>query len=86
MTCNCGVSAGEVAVEDDVPLGHVHSPVIDRAAVLQKQAVPGDIVVAAEVAAAALAELGGLSALPEPVGGARAFSWRASSGALPPHP
>jgi class 3 adenylate cyclase len=72
----CGVSAGEVAIEEGVPLGHLQSPVIDRAAALQKRAEPGDILVSAEVTAAALAELGRLEALPEPVVGAPAFSWR----------
>ncbi len=72
----CGVSAGDVAIEEGVPLGHVHSPVIDRAAVLQKRAAEGDIVVSGEVAAAALIELGGLAPLPDTTDGQPAFSWR----------
>jgi class 3 adenylate cyclase len=81
----CGVSAGRVPVEEGVPLGHVHSAVIDRAAALQKRAGPGDIVVSGEVAPAALSELGALAALPEPVADAPAFSWRGERPApLPP--
>lgn len=81
----CGATAGEVAIADGVPLGHVHSAVIDRAANLQKQAEPGDIVVSGELAAAGIRELGTLSALPEPVAGETVFSWRAASPrALPP--
>jgi class 3 adenylate cyclase len=73
----CGVSAGHVALEEGMPLGHLHSPVIDRAAALQKQAAPGGLLVGGEVAAAALMELEGARPLPEPVDGAPAFSWRA---------
>jgi class 3 adenylate cyclase len=73
----CGVSAGEVPIEEGIPIGHLHSPVIDRAAALQKRAEPGDILVSSEVTAAALLELGGLTPLPEPVAGEPAFAWRA---------
>jgi class 3 adenylate cyclase len=62
----CGVSAGEVAVEEGVPIGHLQSPVIDRAAMLQKRAEPGEIVVSEEVAAA-LPEFGSVVRLTEPV-------------------
>jgi class 3 adenylate cyclase len=81
----CGVSAGAVAIEEGMPLGHLQSPVIDRAAVLQKQAAPGDILVGEDLADVALAELGSLSRLPEPVAGAPAFSWRSGGphGVLP---
>jgi class 3 adenylate cyclase len=80
----CGVSAGEVAMEEGTPLGHLQSPVIDRAAALQKRAEPGDIVVSAEAAGAALVELGNLAPLPGPMAGEPAFSWRAGqqSGSL----
>lgn len=74
----CGVSAGEIAIEEGMVLGHLQSPVIDRAAALQKRAEPGDILVSAEVTAAALTELGSLAALPEPVAGTAALSWRAA--------
>jgi class 3 adenylate cyclase len=75
----CGVSAGEVAIEAGTPLGHLQSSVIDRAAVLQKQAAPGEILIGEELADAALAELGSLSRLPEPVAGSPAFCWRSGS-------
>jgi class 3 adenylate cyclase len=78
----CGVSAGEVAIEEGTPLGHLQSPVIDRAAVLQKRAEPGEIVVSAEVAGAALVELGALAPVPEPAAGEPAFSWRAETPSL----
>jgi len=73
----CGVSAGEVAMEEGASIGYLDSPVIDRAAALQKSAEPGDIVVSGEVAGVALVELGGLAALPEPIQGQPAFSWKA---------
>jgi class 3 adenylate cyclase len=71
----CGVSAGEVAIEEGVPLGHLQSPVIDLAAVLQKRAQPGEIIVSEEVAAL-LPEAGNLTRLAEPVDGETAFSWQ----------
>jgi class 3 adenylate cyclase len=72
----CGISAGEVAIETGVALGHLQSTVIDRAAALQKRADPGSILVSSEVAGAALVELGALTPLPEPIAGEPAFSWR----------
>jgi class 3 adenylate cyclase len=80
----CGVSAGAVAMEPGVPLGHLHSPVIDLAAALQKRSQPGDILVSSEVTAAALLELGAVTPLPEPVAGVPAFSWRAAQQRTPP--
>lgn len=74
----CGITAGTVALEPGTPIGHLNSPVLDRAATLQKRAEPGDIVVGGEVAAAALVELGGVAVLPELVNGERAFSWKAA--------
>lgn len=73
----CGVSAGEVAVDENTPIGDLQSPVIDRAAALQKRAEPGDILVAGPLAASALVELGPMAPLPDPVAGEIAFSWRA---------
>jgi class 3 adenylate cyclase len=73
-----GVSAGEVALEPGMPLGHLNSAVVDRAAALQKRGLPGDVVVSAELAATALVELGGLAPLPEEVHGQPAFSWLAA--------
>lgn len=76
----CGVSAGEVPFEEGQPPGSVHSTVIDRAAVLQKQAEAGDILVSHEVAPAALTELGALAQVPASAGAELAFSWRAKRG------
>lgn len=76
----CGVNAGDVTLEGDTPLGHGSNPVVNQAAALQRQAVPGDIVVSESVAAAALVELGSLSRLPEAVSGQPAFSWRRGAG------
>lgn len=70
----CGVSAGEVALEPDVPIGHLQSPVLDRAAKLQKAAEPGQLVLAAELAGAALVELGTPEALSAAEG--TAFGWK----------
>lgn len=39
----CGVNAGSVAILDGMPIGHLQSAVIDRAAILQKMAQPGGI-------------------------------------------
>jgi class 3 adenylate cyclase len=83
----CGASAGEVVTDPSLPLSHLHSPVIDRAAALQKAAAPGDILVGAELAAAGLVELGALAAAAAVVDGEPAFSWRAGDRAsLPPGP
>jgi class 3 adenylate cyclase len=54
----CGISAGEVAAPAGTPIGHLDSPVIDRAAALQKRAEPGGVVLGEEASAAARAELG----------------------------
>ena len=79
LRLRCGVSTGEVAIEPGAPLGHLQSNVIDRAAVLQRRAAPGDIVVDEAAAIAALTELGALAPLSgEDGGGPRAFSWRAA--------
>jgi hypothetical protein len=45
---------------------------------LQRCAVPGDVVVGPELAAAALTELGPMAPLPQPIAGERAFSWLAA--------
>jgi class 3 adenylate cyclase len=80
----CGASAGEVAIEPGVPLGHLYSAVIDRAAALQKRAAPGDILVSGEMAGAASIELHGLTPLPELVAGGPALSWRVEPPSEPP--
>lgn len=74
----CGITSGTVAIEPGAPIGHLNSPVLDRAAAIQKRAEAGDILVGSEVAAAALVELGGVAALPDFVNGERVFSWRAA--------
>ena len=83
LRLRCGVSAGEVAIEAGVPVGHLQSTVIDRAAALQKRAAPGDIVVDEASAVAALTELGALGPLNREGNVANdvpAFSWRAAAG------
>lgn len=77
----CGVAAGEVAVDPQVSIGRMHSPIIDRAAHLQKDAASGDIVVSGELAAAALVELGRLAPKAGPADGGPVFSWIAADGA-----
>lgn len=72
----CGVSSGQVAIDDSQPIGHLHSPVIDRAALLQRQAGPGDIVVDGPTVPDAVGVLGQLAPLDEPVGGLKAFTWK----------
>lgn len=74
----CGVSAGDVPVSPGGSIGQLQTPVIDRAAILQKRGNPGEVLVGSEVAGAALVELGGLTALAEPLFGDPAFVWRAS--------
>lgn len=68
-----GISAGAVALDPDRPLGHLQSPVLDRAAALQKRAAPGGIVVSEEVAALT-GELGPVAPLPD-AGGDPAYTW-----------
>lgn len=72
----CGISAGEVGIEDETAVGHLQSSILDRAALLQKQADPGGILLSAEVAAAGLMELGHLCPLSEAVNGVPAFAWK----------
>ncbi|MCS7187025.1 MAG: adenylate/guanylate cyclase domain-containing protein [Armatimonadota bacterium] len=72
----CGISAGNVPVEDGAPIGKIHSHVLDRAAHLQKRAKPGGIVVGGEVAGVALMLLGSVSPLPASPNGQTAFEWR----------
>ncbi|MCS7225236.1 MAG: adenylate/guanylate cyclase domain-containing protein [Armatimonadetes bacterium] len=54
----CGISAGEVPIDESASIGKIVSPVIDRAAELRTQAEPGGILVGGEVQAAALVALG----------------------------
>jgi class 3 adenylate cyclase len=73
----CGVSAGDVALTHGMSVGHLQSAVVDRAALFQKTAEPGDIVVGGELAGTALTVLGYLAPLPTPVHHETAFSWYA---------
>ncbi len=72
----CGVSVGEVAVEEGSPIGRIVSPVVDRAAALQKRAEPDSIVVGGEISAGALSLLGSVSPLPTAPDKPPAFIWR----------
>lgn len=72
----CGISAGNVPVEDETPIGQIHSRVLDRAAYLQKKASPGGIVVGGEISGAALVLLGTVSPLPDSPEGQIAFEWQ----------
>lgn len=69
----CGLSAGEQAVSGVAP----QAALLDRAALHQKHAEPGDIVLGVELAAPGLVELGGLAPIAG-VGGEPAFSWQAA--------
>jgi hypothetical protein len=77
LRIRCGVGAGEVALEREAPRDPLRNGVRDRATAFQQRAEPDEIVFGEEVAAAAIKELDRLEALPEPVAGERAFSWRA---------
>lgn len=82
FSIRCGLSSGPVAMSETARVGEVHSRIIDRAAILQKSADAGDILVGQEMAGAALAELGGLAVASEPVLGEKVFSWRSGRPAL----
>lgn len=74
----CGINAGEVALMPGQPIGYLQSAVIDRAAALQKSALPDDIVVSGDLSAEGLATLGRYGRHADsPEGGVRGFSWRA---------
>ncbi|HRF58782.1 MAG TPA: adenylate/guanylate cyclase domain-containing protein [Fimbriimonadaceae bacterium] len=78
FTLRCGISVGDVPWSERTPIGKLQSPVIDRAAALQKSAAPGQIVVEADVAATALIELGSLDPVASGPEGP-AFGWTPSS-------
>jgi class 3 adenylate cyclase len=73
----CGITAGLVAGDAERPEDALQSALIERAVELQRQAEPGDILVSAELVAAALLELGALAPLAREAGAAPVFSWRA---------
>jgi class 3 adenylate cyclase len=72
----CGISAGEIPVGQELGLRDVQSPPVYRAAVLQKRAEPGDIVVDAEIAPTALLVLGHIAPVDDAVGEEDAYSWK----------
>jgi class 3 adenylate cyclase len=73
----CGAASGDVAIDDGATLGDLQSPVIDRAALLQKSAAPGQVRLSSEMIAAALIVLGQVQPASEPVAGEAAFAWQA---------
>ena len=73
----CGLAAGDLAMDENTPLADLHSPVIDRAAALQKRTEPSTISLSAELTDAAVQHLGELAPLAEPVLGESAFCWTA---------
>jgi class 3 adenylate cyclase len=80
----CGVSAGDVAFDPDLPVGFIHSPVVDRAARLQKEARAGGVLVGQEVAAGALRELGTVEPVEPLPGEPGAFAWSPLTLPAPP--
>jgi class 3 adenylate cyclase len=78
LQIRCGVCAGGVALEEGVPLNEIQSPVMYRAAMLQKRAEPGGIVIGDEVMAAVHDELTGLTPLPDPPADRPAYTYRAT--------
>jgi hypothetical protein len=73
----CGAASGDVAIDEGATLGDLQSPVIDRAALLQKSAAPGQVRLSGEMTAAALIVLGQVQPASEPVAGEAAFAWQA---------
>lgn len=84
LQLRCGISAGEVVLDQDAPSGYRHGSVIEHATALQQQAAPGEVLIGGEVSAAALAALPGATLQPEPAAGAPAFSWRGVNAPSPP--
>jgi class 3 adenylate cyclase len=78
----CGICSGEVALEEGVPLREIQSPAMYRAAMLQKRAEPGGIVVGEEVVIVATGELSGLTPLANPPSDQAAYAWRSSQTTL----
>jgi class 3 adenylate cyclase len=78
----CGICSGEIALEEGVPLREIQSPAMYRAAMLQKRAEPGGIVVGEEVAIAATGQLSALTPLANPPSDQAAFSWKPQQNTL----
>ena len=72
----CGISAGELAIDAQASLGNVYSPIIDRAAALQKAAEPGELLIGAELQDAATIEFGALSTRTDVPGQSVTLRWR----------
>ncbi len=70
----CGICSGDVALEKGVPLSETQSPVMYRAAMLQKRAQPGGIVIGEELRIAAATELPPLTPLPDALNEVEAYS------------
>ena len=85
------MSGGDVAIEHGTTLGDLQSPVIDRAALLQKSAAAGEIRLSGDMTASALIVLGQLQPATDAVAGEAAFAWKVGSGgvvgapAIPPY-
>lgn len=73
----CGISAGEVPADEGIGVRDMQSSTVYRAAVMQKLAEPGDIVVSPEVAPAAMLELMHIAPVPGSGEQEEAYSWKA---------
>jgi class 3 adenylate cyclase len=56
----CGIAEGKIGIDSRTPLGQIQSPVLDRAAFLQKYAEPGSVMVTRELLESAMPVLGSL--------------------------
>ncbi len=56
----CGIAEGRIGLDARTPIGQIQSPVLDRAAFLQKYAEPGSVVVTKELIEIAMPVLGSL--------------------------
>jgi class 3 adenylate cyclase len=79
LRIRCGISAGSVALDPGRPIGHVQSAVVDRAALFQKRAAPGEIAVGEELLTAAGVELGPVSPAAGGELGSTVYTWPPST-------
>lgn len=70
----CGIAEGKIGIDARTPLGQIQSPVLDRAAFLQKYAEPGSVVVCRELLEVAMPVLGSLQQR-ELIDGKTVYSW-----------
>ena len=70
----CGIAEGKIGIDARTPLGQIQSPVLDRAAFLQKYAEPGSVVVSKELIESAMPVLGSLHQR-ELIDGRAVYSW-----------